>query len=140
VRFAWGVDAILLAVTPVLMTSFPPAVVILPVLGRVLKGSVQGGWWILYWQVGVAYFAPPGEDTSRYMGVMVFLNGAIRLLASLTGMLLMALEVPPVALLAAGGAGVILSGLFSLAQTIGQPKRLDPRTIADFEHQFGIER
>jgi hypothetical protein len=140
VRFAWGLDALLLAVTPVLMIPFPPAVVVLPVLGRILKGSVQGGWWILYWQVGVAYFAPPGEDTSRYMGVMVFLNGAIRLLASITGMLLMALAVPPVVLLAAGGVGVMLSGLFSLAQTISQPKRRDPRTIAEFEHQFGIER
>jgi hypothetical protein len=122
VRFAWGLDALLLAVTPVLMTSFPPAVVVLPVLGRILKGSVQGGWWILYWQVGVAYFAPPGEDTSRYMGVMVFLNGAIRLLASLTGMLLMAS--------CAFGRGVAeFVRIRSLRCSLARPK--DPRILTN---------
>ena len=40
-----------------------------------LRGSVQGGWWVLWWQIGVTHFAPPGQDTSRYMGIMVFLNG-----------------------------------------------------------------
>ncbi len=140
VRFVWGLDALLLAITPALMVPFPPAVWILPVVGRTLKGSVQGGWWILYWQVGVTYFAPPGGDTSRYMGVMVFLNGSIRLLASLTGMLLMALAVPPGWLLAFGGLGVILSGLYSLKQACGEPKQRGPETIAEFEHQFGIDR
>ncbi|TVS20517.1 MAG: MFS transporter [Planctomycetaceae bacterium] len=140
VRFVWGLDAILLAITPALMIPFPPAVIVLPVVGRVLKGSVQGGWWILYWQVGVTYFAPPGGDTSRYMGVMVFLNGVIRLLASLTGMLLMALAVQPGWLLAFGGLGVILSGLYSLKQALGEPKYRGPETIAEFEHQFGIDR
>ncbi len=140
VRFVWGLDAILLAITPALMIPFPPAVFVLPIVGRMLKGSVQGGWWILYWQVGVTYFAPPGGDTSRYMGVMVFLNGVIRLLASLTGMLLMALNVQPGWLLAFGGLGVILSGFYSLKQALSEPKYRGPETIAEFEHQFGIDR
>ncbi|MCL4207601.1 MAG: hypothetical protein KJ000_34395 [Pirellulaceae bacterium] len=139
VRCAWGLDAMLLAAAPFFTTIFPPALVILPVLGRVLKGSVQGGWWILYWQVGVTYFAPPGDDTSRYMGVMVFLNGSIRLLASLTGMLLMALAVPPGLLLALGGLGVVMSGVYSLLQASGEPRYRGPETIAEFEHQFGID-
>ena len=63
---------------------------VLPLLGRVLRGSVQGGWWVLWWQIGVTHFAPPGEDTSRYMGIMVFLNGASQIAASLAGMALTA--------------------------------------------------
>ena len=38
-----------------------PFVFLLPILGRLLRGSVQGGWWILWWQVGVTHFAPPGK-------------------------------------------------------------------------------
>jgi hypothetical protein len=140
VRFAWGIDAMLLAATPFYVVLYPPAIEVMPVVGRLLKGSVQGGWWILYWQVGVTYFAPPGEDTSRYMGVMVFVNGATRLLASLTSMLLMAFAVPPGLLLAFGGLGVILSGVYSFWQTIGAPRQREPQTIAEFEHQFGIDR
>ncbi|MCU0873681.1 MAG: MFS transporter [Pirellulaceae bacterium] len=136
IRCLWGLDAILLAATPGCAILFPPALVILPVLGRVLRGSVQGGWWIMWWQVGVTYFAPPGEDTSRYMGVMVFLNGAIRLVASAAGMGLAALDVPPGVLLLAGGLGVVLSGVYSLWQAAWERKHCGPETMTEFEHQW----
>lgn len=136
VRFTWGVDAILLAATPLLAALFPPALVVVPVIGRVLRGSVQGGWWVLWWQIGVTYFAPPGGDTSRYMGIMVFLNGVIRFSASAAGMALAAWNVPPQALLIVGGAGVILSGLYSLYQASWERKQHRPETMTEFEHQF----
>jgi MFS family permease len=138
VRFAWGLDALLLAATPAYAVWLPHALFILPVLGRVLHGSVQGGWWIMWWQVGVTYFAPPGEDTSRYMGVMVFVNGAIRLIASAAGMTLAAASVPPGLLLAAGGLGVMLSGVYSLWQAGWERRHRGPETMADFEHQFVV--
>jgi hypothetical protein len=37
-------------------------------------------------------------------------------------------------------SGVILSGVYSFWQTIGAPRRHEPQTIAEFEHQFGIDR
>lgn len=136
VRFLWGLDALILAATPYAAVLFPPALFILPVLGRILRGSVQGGWWIMWWQIGVTHFAPPGEDTSRYMGMMVFLNGAIRLGASAAGIVLVALAVPPGALLVAGGLGVIASGVHSLWQARRERREHGPETMADFETQF----
>ncbi|GEM_PF-692125 len=136
IRFVWGLDAILLAATPLCMTLFPPALIVLPVIGRLLRGSVQGGWWILWWQIGVTYFAPPGADTSRYMGIMVFLNGVIRFSASAAGMALAALEVAPQTLLIIGGIGVILSGCYSLYQAAWERRHHRPETIPEFERQF----
>jgi hypothetical protein len=136
IRFVWGFGALLLAATPYCAAMFPVAVIILPLVSRVLRGSVQGGWWIMWWQIGVTHFAPPGEDTSRYMGVMVFLNGAIRLVASTASMVLVARNVPPVALIVVGGVGVILSGVYSLWQGVREKRERRPDTMTDFEHQF----
>jgi len=138
VRFAWGADALLLAATPFCALFFPPALILLPLLGRIFRGSVQGGWWILWWQIGVTHFAPPGEDTSRYMGVMVFLNGVIRLVASAAGMVLAAMAVPPGTLILVGGIGVMLSGVYSLYHAAWERKRRCPETMTDFERQFTV--
>jgi len=136
IRFAWGLDALVLAATPYGATVFAPAIFLLPLLGRIVRGSVQGGWWIMWWQIGVTHFAPPGEDTSRYMGIMVFVNGAIRLSASAAGMVLAAMAVSPQTLLIIGGTGVILSGLYSLYQAAWERKQHQPETMTEFERQF----
>lgn len=136
IRCLWGLDALLLAATPFWAGFFPPLRFGLPVAGRLVRGSVQGGWWIMWWQIGVTHFAPPGEETSRYMGLMVFLNGATRLLASAAGMALAALAVPVAALLAIGGSGVILAGLYSFWQAARERQHRAPETMAEFEHQF----
>lgn len=136
VRFLWGLDALILAATPFYAMWFPPALILLPVLGRTLRGTVQGGWWVMWWQIGVTHFAPPGEDTSRYMGIMVFLNGAIRLGASAMGMVLAAMAIPPGMLMIIGGLGVILSGFYSLWQAARERRELRPETMAEFERQF----
>ncbi len=136
IRFVWGIDALLLAATPFCATIFPPTLIVLPVLGRVLRGAVQGGWWIMWWQIGVTHFAPPGDDTSRYMGIIVFLNGAIRISASATGMILAALAVPSGVLLLMGGLGVIFSGVYSLWQAHVEHRENRPETMTDFERQF----
>jgi len=140
IRFGWGLDALLLAVTPLCLAVFPPALVIIPVLGRLLRGSVQGAWWVLYWQVGITHFARPGEDTSRYMGILVFLNGVIRLAASGMGMILSAYAIHPSTLMVVGGLGVILSGVYSLWQGIRERRQKNLATIADFESQFNSTR
>jgi hypothetical protein len=136
IRFGWGLDALLLAVTPFCLTLFPPALVAIPVLGRILRGGVQGGSWVLYWQIGITHFARPGEDTSRYMGIMVFLNGLIRLAASAMGMILSAAAFHPGTLMLAGGLGVMLSGAYSLWQGIQERREKNLATIAEFESQF----
>ncbi len=136
IRFAWGFDALLLAATPFAAGYLPPMLFVLPLLGRLLRGSVQGGWWILWWQIGVTNFAPPGKDTSRYTGLMVFLNGFTKVAASLLAMVLAGLAMSPVAFLVVGGAGVILSGVYSLTQAARERRENRPRTIAEFESQF----
>ena len=136
IRFAWGADALLLAATPLAAIYFPPALLLLPVAGRLLRGSVQGVWWILWWQVGVTHFAPPGDGTSRYMGIMVFFNGTIRLLASAAGIALTALNVAPQTIILFGGVGVMLSGFYSLWQAGRERHAAAPETLADFERQF----
>jgi hypothetical protein len=135
IRFAWGLDALLLAATPFTAAIFPSALIVLPLTGRLLRGSVQGGQWVLWWQIGVTHFAPPGQDTSRYMGVMVFLNGATRLTASAMGMVLASLNVPTTTILTIGGAGVILSGAYSLAQARRERREHRPQTVSEFESQ-----
>jgi len=137
IRFAWGLDALILAATPFAADFFAPALFLLPLLGRIVRGSVHGGWWIMWWQIGITHFAPPGEDTSRYTGIMVFLNGAIRLAASAAGIVLAAMAVSPQTLLVIGGTGVILSGVYSLHQAAWARKQRQPETIAEFEQQFG---
>ena len=136
IRFAWGLDALLLAATPFTAAIFPSAVIVLPLVGRLLRGSVQGGQWVLWWQIGVTHFAPPGQDTSRYTGVMVFLNGVTRLTASAMGMVLAGLKVPTTTILMLGGVGVILSGVYSLVQARRERREHRPQTVAEFESQF----
>jgi MFS family permease len=136
VRFAWGLDALLLAAALPLGQVVPWAVLALPLLGRVLRGSVQGGQWVLWWQIGVTYFAPPGEDTSRYLGIMAFLSGLLRLLASAAGMVLASQGVSPATLLTLGGLGVLGSGVYSLRQAARERREQQPATIAAFEARF----
>ena len=136
VRFAFGLDALLLAATPWAATWLPAIVFCFPVLGRLLRGGVQGGWWILWWQIGITHFAPPGDDTSRYAGIMTFLNGVIKIAASAAGMALTWMQVQPVTLLWIGGAGVIATGVYSLCQAARDRKEHRPETFSAFEAQF----
>jgi hypothetical protein len=122
--------------TPQAAMFLPALVLLLPVLGRVLRGGVQGGWWILWWQIGITHFAPPGEATSRYAGISVFLYGVVRIVASLVAMGLARQGVQPETLLWIGGLGVIASGFYSLWQAVRERKERRPATFAEFEAQF----
>lgn len=139
IRLAWGFDALLLAVTPLIAQGISPAVFLLPIFGRVLRGVVQGGQFVMWWQIGVTHFAPPGSDTSRYMGIMAFLAGAVRLTASVAGITLTALKVPAADLLLFGGLGVIAVGVYSLFQGMQERRNAHLATIAAFESQFASE-
>jgi hypothetical protein len=137
VRFGFGFDALLLAAAAFAAGTLPSAVVSgFLLLGRLLRGSVQGGWWVLWWQIGITHFAPPGQDTSRYAAIMVFLYGLVRMAASLAGIGLAYWGVRPETLLWVGGLGVILSGLYSLWQAARERKEHRPATFAEFEAQF----
>jgi hypothetical protein len=70
------------------------------------------------------------------MGLMVFLNGVVKLLASVLGMVLAGLSVEPTTLIALGGLGVIVSGFYSLWQWDRERKEGQPKTITEFEEQF----
>jgi len=139
---AWAVIRLMIALDALILVAtyyavgFVPVIILLPFLSRMMRGTVQGGWWIMWWQIGVTHFARPGEDTSRYMFIMVFLHGAIRLVASGTGILFTALGTPTVALLLAGGIGGTLSAVYSLRMASWERRERHPDTIVDFERQF----
>jgi hypothetical protein len=140
IRFGWGLDALVLAATPFCSAAFAPAILLVPLAARVLHGTVQGASWVLTWQIGVTHFARPGEDTSRYMGIMVFLSGAVRFTASATAMGLAAFHFQPSTLMVVGGLGVILSGVYSLWQGLQERRDKQLATIADFEAMFAGEK
>ena len=71
------------------------------------------------------------------MGIMVFLNGLIRIVASAAGMALAAYSVRPETLILIGGLGVIASGFYSLRQAARERKEHRPQTFAEFESEFG---
>lgn len=140
IRFGWGLDAIILAATPLCAPAFAPALLLVPLAARILHGAVQGASWVLTWQIGITHFARPGEDTSRYMGIMVFLNGAVRFAASAAAIGLAACEFQPGTLMVVGGLGVILSGIYSLWQGLRERREKQLATIADFEAMFAAEK
>lgn len=108
----------------------------IPTLLAFLTTAVLGRWFVLWWQIGITHFAPPGEDTSRYAGIMVFLNGVIKIAAATAGIGLTAMHVQPVTLLWIGGTGVIASGFYSLWQAHRERQEHRPETFAAFEAQF----
>jgi len=136
VRFAFGLDALLLAATPWGVTWLPALAFGFPILGRLLRGGVQGGWWVLWWQIGITHFAPPGDDTSRYAGIMTFLNGVIKISAASAGIALTWMQFQPVTLLWVGGAGVMATGVYSLSQAARDRREKRPETFAAFEAQY----
>ena len=134
IRILWGLDPLILAVTSLCARWLPGASAILPALARVSRGSVQGASWILWWQVGVNHFARPGADTSRYLGLLVFLNGIMRMTAPACGAWI--LSVPGssrTVLFLVGGVGVILSGLHALWRARIERGNQRFATMADFE-------
>jgi hypothetical protein len=131
VRLGWGLDPICLA----LAIFVAPIALPLVVLGRILRGSTMGGSWVLWWQTGIHQFAPPGEDTTRYMSLQVFINGLLRLIAPLTGMLMLQFGSRAAPLLL-GGSIVLISAIhahFQAKRETGNPALAN---TASFEQQY----
>jgi MFS family permease len=135
IRLGWGLDPILLAAAPLAAAVAPAAAFALAGLGRISRGAVMGASWVLWWRVGIAHFAPPGGDTTRYMGILTFLNGLMRLAAAVAGSLLL-VHGSAASVLLIGGAGVLASGWYS--RRLASRERLEKvkPTIAEFEGQF----
>jgi MFS family permease len=137
IRLGWGLDPLLLAITPLLAALAPPLAFFVALLARASRGVVMGGSWILWWQVGVTHFAPPGKDTTRYQGMALFVNGLARLVGPVAGAwLLQATDLE--AVLLAGGALVLLSALLSSRELAREAN--DPRlaTIEQFERRQDV--
>lgn len=134
IRLGWGCSALILAATPSIVTFFPDARVAMPFIARLLFGLVMGGSWILWWQVAVTHFAPPGADTTRYMGLIYFMNGIARLLGPLVGAFLLSRSSMSL-LFGVGGGLVVLSALLSYREYLRETFRGVPRTIARFEEE-----
>ncbi|HPQ70037.1 MAG TPA: MFS transporter [bacterium] len=132
IRLGWGIDPIILALTPLAADAHVAAIVVLPVLGRLFRGAVMGGSWILWWQLAVNHFAPPGGDTTRYMGLVLFVNGLSRLAAPLFGALVLA-QFSVVVVLLIGGSIVLLTSALSAREYARERNGALPPTMADFE-------
>lgn len=135
VRLGWGLDPILLSVVPLTALTMLPGAIALAALARTFRGTTMGASWILWWRIGINHFAPPGADTSRYMGVYIFLNGVMRLVAPVVGGWLV-YRYSRAEMLFIGGVGVLLASLHAFLEA--RREESDPRhaTISDFESQF----
>jgi hypothetical protein len=134
IRLGWGLDPVFLSVVSFGALPLSGAVV-LAALARASRGTTMGASWVLWWRVGINHFAPPGADTSRYMGVYVFLNGIMRLVAPVVGGWLI-YYFSRSEMLMIGGFGVIASSMHAFWEA--RRERGDPRltTMAAFEAQF----
>jgi hypothetical protein len=134
---AWGLDPLLLAATPFCALVIPLAAWLLPVTARVSRGCVQGGSWVLWWQIGVNHFAASADQTGHYLGILVFLNGLMRILAPPVGAwLLFATDSSRPVLFLCGGLGVLLAGAYALAQARRETQDKRLATMVDFETQL----
>ncbi|RMG33065.1 MAG: MFS transporter [Planctomycetota bacterium] len=132
IRLGWALDPLLLVLAATTGQVIPGTLLGLPVAGRLSRGMSMGGSWILWWRIGVNYFARPGADTSRYMGIFTFMNGVMRLLAPLLAAWLLVHCSRSVVLLI-GGIGVLVSA-FHAGREARREQRLGyPATMADFE-------
>lgn len=135
IRLLWGLDALILSATPMVAAVFAPGAFLLPMAARLCHGSVMGGSWILWWQVGANHFAPPGANTTRYLGVLAAMNGVGRIAAPLAG----AWVATRFSIAAALGVGGLIV-LFSAAHAWWHARRergVRPlATMAEFEAQF----
>lgn len=107
IRIGWGLDPLLLALAP--LVPYPVFAIL---MARFSRGVVMGGSWILWWQIGINSIAVSSGDTSRYMGVLIFMNGIIRLIAPPLGALIIyhgSYEM----LFIIGGLGVLVSAAYS---------------------------
>jgi len=140
VAFGWGLDPLLLAATAACAAFFGPAALIIPVLARISRGTVQGGLWILWWQIGVAQFARTGGEASRYQGILVFVDGITRMTAPAVGAWVLAASGSSrEALFVVGGLGVMLSGVLFLfdGRYPGVGARLTPPDAPDTQFRDG---
>jgi hypothetical protein len=119
-RFGWGLDPLLLAATALFLPGGTPGL-LLAGAARFSRGAAMGNTWVLWWLVGVNYFAAPGADTSRYMGIQILINGAARLgAAGLSAWLLVGMD--RLHILFLGGFLVMLSSLHAWWQARHDPE------------------
>jgi Major Facilitator Superfamily len=111
IRVAWGLDPLLLALAP----SWPAGSLGIAALGRMARGSVMNGSWILGWQLATNYFARRRELTSVYMGCYLTVTGVQRLVGPPLGALMADLMSRREALFI-GGFLVMLSALHAWRQ------------------------
>jgi hypothetical protein len=135
IRPGWGLDPVLLAAAPGLAVFSPTYALALVFAARTFRGLVMGGSWLLWWQVGVYHFARPGADTTRYQGMVLFMNGIARLTGPIIGALLLHSASIEVVLLAGGGT-VLLSAWLSSRELAREESHTELSTIERFERQF----
>jgi hypothetical protein len=135
IRTGWGLDPLCLVAAPLLASVGSPMLLLLPLAGRLMRGSVMGGSWVLWWRVGINHFAPPGSDTTRYVGIFVFMNGVARLSAPILGGWLI-YHFSRSDVLHIGAIGVLLSGLHAFHAGRQEKRHAHFATMANFEAKF----
>ncbi len=141
---AWAWGCLRLGVGPVLLAAtaaaglFGPAALIIPVLARISRGTVQGGSvdsLVADWRGKVR---PHGwGKPARYQGILVFVDGITRMTAPAVGWVLAASGSSREALFVVGGLGVMLSGVLFLFDATPASAAADPPDAPDTQFRDG---
>lgn len=133
IRTVWGLSFVGLGVAAAIAPHAATAALVIAVTSTVAYGCVMGGSWLLWWQLGVGYFAKPGADTSRYISMVAMVSGVGRLIGPGAGALVLVFAGSLPLVFVAGGLLTIVGGL--ACRTGHRAERGDPRfaTVAAFE-------
>ena len=135
IRLGWAADSLFLAAAYFAVVCCPAIAPIFPFLSSISRGAIQGGSYILWWEVGVNHFAPPGGDTSRYMGIILFLTGLSQFPAPALGAWLITSTNVGVVMLV-GGAIELLSSALSFREHHREQQVDRLETMTTYEHSF----
>jgi MFS family permease len=132
VRAGMSFDPFLLAIAVLVMPFWAPLAMGIAIVGRSFRGATIGGSWILWWRVGVNHFAPTSDDTGKYMGLFVFQNGLLRLIAPMVGSWLI-FRYSRETMLIVAGSGILLSAVHSTYFWLSERGKPELATVYDFE-------
>ncbi len=114
-RIATSITDLLLGFSIVIYSINHEMGIVMAFAAAAIRGIVRGGQWVLWWQIAVNRFAVSDADSSRYTGIINFMNGIARIAGPLAGAIVLS-HFGLQTVFYFGGAIVMGAALFSLKE------------------------